>query len=173
MGLPYPGGPSIQRAAEHGNARAHRFPRSLLKDEDRLDFSFSGLKTAVRYQIAGPGRPDFEKVQLDAQQVADLAASFQEAVVDCLVGKAFAALRQTGLRILCVGGGVAANARLRQRLAEEAGQRGVELHVAPLRLCTDNAVMGAIAVERLKAGLIESLDLDVHPGVVRKATQRT
>ena len=78
-------------------------------------------------------------------------------MVDCLVGKAAAALRQTGLRTLCVGGGVAANARLRQRLEEEAGRLVINLHIAPLRLCTDNAVMGAIAVERWQAGLVEKL----------------
>ena len=104
--------------------------------------------------------------------MADLAASFQEAVVDCLVGKAFAALRRTGMRILCVGGGVAANARLRGRLQEEADRQQIELHIAPLKLCTDNAVMGAIAVERLKAGLVEELDLDVFPGVVRASRLR-
>jgi N6-L-threonylcarbamoyladenine synthase len=167
LGLPYPGGPSIERAAKDGNARAYAFPRALLHD-DRLDFSFSGLKTAVRYAIAGPGRPDPASVSLIAPQVADLAASFQEAVVDCLVGKALAALGQTGMRILCVGGGVAANSRLRRRLQEEADRRQVELHIAPMRLCTDNAVMGAIAVERWKAGLVERLDLDVLPGVVRR-----
>ena len=83
------------------------------------------------------------------------------------MGKAFAALKRTGSRILCVGGGVAANGRLRGRLQEEADRQQIELHVAPLKLCTDNAVMGAIAVERLKAGLVEELDLDVFPGVVR------
>jgi len=168
LGLPYPGGPSIERAARRGNPKAHRFPRALLKDEERLDFSFSGLKTAVRYSIASPGRPDLQKIELSDRQVADLAASFQEAVVDCLVGKAFGALRQTGLAVLCVGGGVAANARLRQRLAEQSDRQGIRLHVAPIGLCTDNAVMGAIAAERLRAGLIEALDLDVCPGVVRR-----
>ncbi len=167
LGLPYPGGPSIQAAAAGGNPRAYDFPRALLNDEHRLDFSFSGLKTAVRYRIAGPGRQDFSKIELDDRQVADLAASFQEAVVDCLTGKAFAALRQTGLRILCAGGGVAANSRLRERLKEEAARQDVRLHVAPLSLCTDNAVMGAIAVERCKAGCFEDLDLDVFPGVTR------
>ncbi len=167
LGLPYPGGPAIQRAAESGNPRAYRFPRPLLDDEDRLDFSFSGLKTAVRYQIVGPGKTDFAKIKLDRRQVADLAAGFQEAVVDCLLGKAMLALKQTGRKILCVGGGVAANARLRKRLADEAQQRNIQLHIAPLQLCTDNAVMGAIAVERLRAGLTENLDLDISPGVVR------
>jgi N6-L-threonylcarbamoyladenine synthase len=170
LGLPYPGGPSIQRAAEQGDPRAYQLPRTFLNDQ-RLDFSFSGLKTAVRYKLVGPGKPDFTKLELDPRQVADLAASFQEAVVDCLVGKAFQALRQTGLTTLCVGGGVAANARLRQRLAEEAQRRSVQLHIAPMRLCTDNAVMGAVAIERLRAGLVESLDLDVTPGLVRKAAE--
>ena len=168
LGLPYPGGPSIQRAAERGDPRAYDFPRSFLRDEERLDFSFSGLKTAVRYTIAGPGKPDMTGIKLTPQQVADLAASFQEAVVDCLVGKAFLALRKTGFHTLCCGGGVAANGRLRQRLTEEAARQNARLHVAPLALCTDNAVMGAIAVERLKAGLVEDLDLDAFPGVVRK-----
>ena len=99
--------------------------------------------------------------------VADLAASFQEAVVDCLVGKAFAALKRTGKRILCVGGGVAANRRLRGRLQEEADRQQIRTAHRPAATCTDNAVMGAIAVERLKAGLVEALDLDVFPGVVR------
>jgi N6-L-threonylcarbamoyladenine synthase len=168
LGLPYPGGPSIERAAAGGNPRAYAFPRALLRDP-RLDFSFSGLKTAVRYAIAGPGRPDPAEKRLSLEQVADLAASFQEAAVDCLVGKAFAALKQTGMCTLCVGGGVAANSRLRKRLQEEADRQRIVLHIAPLRLCTDNAVMGAIAVERLKAGLVEGLDLDVLPGVIRKA----
>jgi N6-L-threonylcarbamoyladenine synthase len=169
LGLPYPGGPAIQRAAAEGNRQAYNFPRSFFHDDQRLDFSFSGLKTAVRYTIAGPGKPDFSDITLTPQEVADLAAGFQEAVVDCLIDKAFAALRKMELRILCVGGGVAANARLRQRLEEQSQREHVRLHVAPLRLCTDNAVMGAIAVERLKAGCTESLDLNVYPGMMRSA----
>ena len=168
LGLAYPGGPSIQKAAEDGDPQAYRFPRALVKDRHRLDFSFSGLKTAVRYAIAGPGRLNFEEIRLAPGQVADLAASFQEAIVDCLVDKALLALEETGLEVLCVGGGVAANARLRRRLDEEAQRRKIRLHVAPLPLCTDNAVMGAIAVERYKAGRFEELDLDVYPGVIRK-----
>ncbi|MBN1910836.1 MAG: tRNA (adenosine(37)-N6)-threonylcarbamoyltransferase complex transferase subunit TsaD [Pirellulales bacterium] len=169
LGLSYPGGPSIQKAAERGNPTAFNFPRSLLKDEDRLDFSFSGLKTAVRYTLVGPGKPDFGSLKLDPTLVSNLAASFQEAVVDCLVGKAMLCLRKTGLDTLCVGGGVAANARLRQRLEEESARAGITLHIAPLALCTDNAAMGAIAAERFQAGCFEPLDLDVYPGVIRKA----
>ena len=174
LGLSYPGGPSIQKAAAGGNRRAYTLPRSFLGEDDRLDFSFSGLKTAVRYRIAGPrprvpgAPPDLSQIVLEPQQVADLAASFQEAVVDVLLDKTFAALRSTGLTKLCVGGGVAANARFRERLQEESAVRGVQLHIAPLRLCTDNAVMGAIALERYKAGLIEDLSLEVYPGLVRK-----
>jgi N6-L-threonylcarbamoyladenine synthase len=167
LGLPFPGGPAIERIAREGNPAAFAFPRPFLREPARLEFSFSGLKTAVRYQIMGPGTPDAAAPPLERPLVADLAASFQEAVVDCLVGKALAALDQTGLRVLCVGGGVAANGRFRVRLAAAASERGIELHVPPLALCTDNAVMGAIAIERLKAGLVESLDLDVFPGLVR------
>lgn len=165
LGLPFPGGPAVSKAAERGSPQAHRFPRAFLH-EDRLDFSFSGLKTAVRYKIAGPGRPTPDASQLSSQQVSDLAASFQEAVVDCLVGKAVQAVARTGLSRLCVGGGVAANRRLRERLASACGE-SIELHIAPMPLCTDNAVMGAIAWERLKVGRFDSLDLDSLPGLVR------
>lgn len=167
LGLPYPGGPAIGKAALAGRPDAYRFPRSFLKDDGRLQFSFSGLKTAVRYEIAGPGKPDLSSISLTQQQVADLAASFQEAVVDCLVDKALAACRHTHLRTLCVGGGVAANQRLRWRLNEACAAAGIELHIAPPDLCTDNAVMGAIAFERLRRGCVEGLDLEIFPGLVR------
>jgi N6-L-threonylcarbamoyladenine synthase len=167
LGLPYPGGPAISRAAERGNPRAYHFPRGLADQRERLDFSFSGLKTAVRYTIAGPGKPDFATAQLTPQDVADLAASFQNAVVDSLVSKAMAAIDRTGLRVLCVGGGVAANRLLRERLLAAANERHFELHIAPPQLCTDNAVMGAVAFERLRVGKTESLDLDIVPGLVR------
>ncbi len=165
--LPYPGGPSIQRAAEQGNPQAYVLPRGLLDDPDSLDFSFSGLKTAVRYAITGPGRHDPTEVALSEQQIADLAASFQEAVVDCLVTKTMRAVTGSGVKKLCVGGGVAANARLRQRFEAAARDADVKLYIAPLRLCTDNAVMGAIAVEKWRAGRFDDLDLDIAPGVVR------
>jgi N6-L-threonylcarbamoyladenine synthase len=162
LGLPYPGGPAIEAAARGGNPRAYILPRAFVRDRDRLDFSFSGLKTAVRYAIWPPGSKP-PPGPLDPQQIADLAASFQAAVIDCLAAKALLALERTGSRRLCIGGGVAANAALRERLADECQQRGVELHIPPAALCTDNAVMGAIAIERLKAGLIEELDLDAYP----------
>jgi N6-L-threonylcarbamoyladenine synthase len=170
LGLPFPGGPALSRVAVEGRHDRYPFPRPLLADTDRLDFSFSGLKTAVRYHIAGIGRPDFRKLDLTDREVADVAASFQEAVVDCLVGKTLLALERTGLTRLCVGGGVAANRRLRDRLTEACQSRRVTLHIAPPQLCTDNAVMGAIAIERLKAGEFASLDLDSTPGLVREGS---
>lgn len=168
LGLPFPGGPQVSKAAAQGNRKAYSFPRSFLNDPERLEFSFSGLKTAVRYQIVGPGKPDFSQLQLPPQQVADLCASFEEAVVDCLVGKSLQALAKTNMNTLCVGGGVAANRRLRDRLAEALGAAGHQLYIAPMQLCTDNAVMGAIALERVREGLYEELDLDCVPGLVRK-----
>jgi N6-L-threonylcarbamoyladenine synthase len=167
LGLGYPGGPAIQQAAERGNPRAYALPRTFLNDPTRLAFSFSGLKTAVRYKISGQGAA--EVVAPDKQTAADLAASFQQAVVDVLVGKSLDALCHTGWSTLCVGGGVAANRLLRESLAETAARRGIQIYLAPPELCTDNAVMGAIAIERLKAGLFESLELDVLPGLVRGA----
>ena len=169
LGLPYPGGPAISGAAEQGRRDAYRFPRSFLKDDDRLQFSFSGLKTAVRYEIAGPGKQDLREIKLSEERVADLAASFQEAVVDCLVDKALAACRLARLSTLCVGGGVAANHRLRERLTDACARVKIELHIAPHELCTDNAVMGALAFERLRHGAVEALDLEIYPGVVRGA----
>jgi N6-L-threonylcarbamoyladenine synthase len=167
LGLPFPGGPAIERVAKSGNPQAHAFPRPFLRDTGRLEFSFSGLKTAVRYQIAAPGQALDAAKPLSESQVADIAASFQEAVVDCLVGKALEALKLTGLTTLCVGGGVAANGRFRARLTEEVERCGYRIHIPPLRLCTDNAVMGAIAIERLRAGLVEDLSLDIRPGLLR------
>ncbi len=167
LGLPYPGGPSVSRLAELGNAKAILFPRPLLNKKTRLQFSFSGLKTAVRYEIAGTGQADPSMIEIPESRRADIAASFQEAVVDCLVAKSRLALEQTGLKRLCVGGGVAANRRLRKQLGAMADQAGVEWIVAPLELCTDNAVMGAIAVEHLRAGETASLDLEILPGLQR------
>jgi N6-L-threonylcarbamoyladenine synthase len=178
LGLGYPGGPAVERAAAGGDAKAYRFPRTFLREE-RLDFSFSGLKTAVRYAIAPQGgvglrRDDARRHGAEvvpppagSKQLADLAASFEEAVVDVLVGKAEQAIKRTGRATLCVGGGVAANSRFRRGLETMCAKRRVTLHIAPKELCTDNAVMGAIAWERYRAGLVEGLELDVVPGLVR------
>src|SRR6185295_3063741 len=105
LGLAYPGGPAIARAAESGDPRAYVFPRGLASEKQRLDFSFSGLKTAVRYAIAGPGKPDFSAARLSSQQIADLAASFQEAVVDSLIAKSLAAMAKRN-RCGCASVGV-------------------------------------------------------------------
>lgn len=166
LGLPFPGGPAVSKAALDGDPTAIRFPRPLLDDPSRIAFSFSGLKTAVRYEIAGSGG-DPQSVSLSPQRVADIAACFQEAVVDCLIGKSELALEVSGFNTLCVGGGVAANGRLRERLEASAAEKGHRLYIPPMSLCTDNAVMGAIAVERYRAGLFESLELDVRPGLER------
>ncbi|MBW3600596.1 MAG: tRNA (adenosine(37)-N6)-threonylcarbamoyltransferase complex transferase subunit TsaD [Planctomycetes bacterium] len=168
LGLPFPGGPALSKIAENGDPAAYDFPRSFLNDPSRLDFSFSGLKTAVRYAIAGPGKQDFSTLDLDETTKANVAASFQQAAIDCIAAKAMLALERTGVSTLCVGGGVAANRRLRKRLETDAAAAGAKLHIAPPHLCTDNAVMGAIAVEKLKAGKVESLDLDIIPGLVRQ-----
>jgi N6-L-threonylcarbamoyladenine synthase len=167
LGLPYPGGPSIQKAAEKGNPSAFAFPRTFLKEE-RLQFSFSGIKTAVLYEVTGtPGSHAPKPPPLSEDRIADIAASFQEAVVDVLIAKCRQALQKQNRKTLCVGGGVAANARLRERLEELANKEGIDLIIAPLAYCTDNAAMGAIAWERLEAGLVADLTLDVTPGLVR------
>jgi N6-L-threonylcarbamoyladenine synthase len=160
LGLGFPGGPAVERAALAGNSESYRFPRSFLKEE-RLDFSFSGLKTAVLYAVHGQGATSGGV--LTPSKTADLAASFQQAVVDVLVGKAGQALTQTGLKRLAVGGGVAANRHLRQALEKLAGEREVELVIPPMDLCTDNAAMAAIAVEKWRQGLWAPLDLDAIP----------
>jgi N6-L-threonylcarbamoyladenine synthase len=171
LGLGFPGGPAIQRAAERGDPKRFRLPRPLLDDDSRLDFSFSGLKTSVRYQLFGAGRPDMDAAALDQQTVADMAAGVQEAIIDCLAGKAVLALKRSGFNRLCVGGGVAANRPFRERLERLAAERGFELFVPPLSLCTDNAVMGAIAVERMRAGQFETLEMDIAAGLERPAAR--
>lgn len=168
LDLGYPGGPNIERAAKGGNPRAFAFPRAFLR-EDRLAFSFSGLKTAVLYALRGQdGKGATLPKGVTAEtRVADLSASFQEAVVDVLAAKTRQALRKTGLPRLIVGGGVAANSALRERLRKVADEEGVELILPPLSLCTDNAALGAIAFSKLAAGEVGTLDMDVQAGLVR------
>jgi N6-L-threonylcarbamoyladenine synthase len=163
LGLGFPGGPAVEQAARGGNPRAYRFPRSFL-NEERLDFSFSGLKTAVLYAVHGQSATTGGPALTDAK-TSDLAASFQEAAVDVLVGKARQALQRTGLVRLAVGGGVSANRRLREALATMIGELGTEteLFIPPFELCTDNAAMAAIAVEKWRAGQLAPLDLDAVP----------
>ena len=154
LGLPYPGGPSIQKAAESGNPKAHRFPRPLLDDPTRLDFSFSGLKTALLYAVRelGPDGVDDRR--------ADLAASFQAAVVEQLATKLRRAARGGsrrkrrpggGWRAVALGGGVAANTLLRERTRELCEREGIELKLVARELCTDNAAMIASAARFVDA----------------------
>jgi N6-L-threonylcarbamoyladenine synthase len=158
LGLGYPGGMVIDRLAATGNPLAIHFPRALPGRED-LDFSFSGLKTAVATRIAAEGRPQ-------ESEMPDFCASFQAAVVDVLVRKARRALLRESLRDLVVCGGVAANRGLRQALASAAAEDGFSLYIPAPVLCTDNAAMIAIAgTWAIVRGERGGLDLSVDPGL--------
>lgn len=163
LGLGFPGGPAIEREAASGDPAAFRFPRSML-EPDSLDFSFSGLKTAVLYAVRGQNRT-LPAVPPAGQVRADLAASFQAAVVDVLVRKARTALLATRHDVLALGGGVSANQSLRNGLAEMCKTIGVELVVPDLSLCTDNAAMAALAVEYWRLGQFSPLDIDAEPAI--------
>jgi N6-L-threonylcarbamoyladenine synthase len=162
LGLGFPGGPAVEREAAGGHQNAYKFPRSFYH-EDRLDFSFSGLKTAVMYALYGHGVAQGPKPPPGPPR-ANLAASFQKAVVDVLVQKSRQALQRTGLKRLAVGGGVAANQPLRAALLEMVRKQKAELFIPPLSLCTDNAAMAAIAVEKWRQGQWAPLDLDAVAG---------
>lgn len=161
LGLGFPGGPAVEREAAQGNPKAFKMPRAFWK-EDRLDFSFSGLKTAVLYTLHGSG-VSRGPAPPPGPYRADLAASFQKAVVDVLVAKSRQALQQTGLKRLAVGGGVAANKCLRVALEDMVDQENAELFIPPMSLCTDNAAMAAIAVEKWQQQQWAGLDLDASP----------
>lgn len=160
LGLGYPGGPALARLAEFGQADAFELPRPLLHS-GTLDFSFAGLKTAVRTQVLKFGTNVCE------QDKAHLAASTQQAIVEVLVKKSLAALKQTGLKRLVVAGGVGANARLREMLNAECARRGCIVHYPELALCTDNGAMIALAAAmRLQRGLAQAsheYGFDVRP----------
>lgn len=163
----YHGGPVIQRAATVGNPAAVHFPRSLL-DGKSLDFSFSGLKTAVLYYCHGQDAGRGLDPTIVGQKLSDVAASFQEAVVDVLVEKTLTAARRFQCRTITVGGGVAANGRLRTRLTAAAAHEERRVFFPPLPLCLDNAVMVAgLGYHLLAAGHTAGLDLDVHAQLVR------
>jgi N6-L-threonylcarbamoyladenine synthase len=161
LGLGFPGGPAVEREAAAGDPTAYHFPRTFL-DDDRLEFSFSGLKTAVLYACHGQNVAKADPPP-PGKKRADLAASFQEAVVEVLVGKCRQALRRTGLKRLAVGGGVSANRRLRERLEDMCSDERAELFIPPLSLCTDNAAMAALAVEKWRRGEFAPPDLDAEP----------
>jgi N6-L-threonylcarbamoyladenine synthase len=151
LGLPYPGGPEIDRVAVGGDPRAIRFPRGLSQQKDmdkhRYDFSFSGLKTAVARWV--------EQTRDSGAQVpmADVAASFRESVADTLLTKAVAACTDHSIPRLLLGGGVVANARVRELAAERCAEAGIELRIPPLSLCTDNgAMIAALGAQLIIAG---------------------
>ena len=143
LGLGYPAGPEIDTISQKGNEEAILFPRSYLK-KNSLDFSFSGVKTAVLYHCLGQDSKNTgEMPELKDREIADLAASFQEAVVDVLVNKTIFAATKFSARSIILGGGVACNSRLRQRLADAAKQRDILLYYPAKKLCIDNAAMVA------------------------------
>jgi N6-L-threonylcarbamoyladenine synthase len=159
LGLGYPGGVVIDKMAKEGNPKAFAFPRAYLS-KDSLDFSFSGLKSAV-YRLVDSMKPDQIKSSLN-----DLAASFQEAVVDVLIDKTILAANQKGITNLLLTGGVAANNRLRSKMNETAKKNGLKLFLPSPFLCTDNgAMIAAVAYHRLKNGMTSGLDLNAKPNL--------
>ena len=160
MGLPYPGGPVLDRLAEEGNPAAHAFPRPLLH-EAHDDFSFSGLKTSVRYFLERrPGLAD------DPAELRHLCASIRAAVVDTLVGKTLKAARRLGVDCVTASGGVTCNRALRRDLASQCAHAGLELRLAEPQFCTDNAGMVGVVAERqwLAGHPADRTDLEVTPG---------
>jgi N6-L-threonylcarbamoyladenine synthase len=164
LGLGFPGGPAVEREAKNGSPVAFSFPRAFSND-DRSEFSFSGLKTAVLYACHGQ---DVSKAVPPpaGQKRADLAASFQEAVIDALVLKCKQAIRKTGYPRLAMGGGVAANQRLRTKMQAMCDRENAELFIPPLQFCTDNAAMAALAVEKWKQRQFAPVDLDAEPNFI-------
>ncbi len=169
LGLGYPGGPAIQRAAESATARDVVFPRAWLGES--YDFSFSGLKTAARRIVASARADaglsaDEPSAALPAATVAELAHGFQAAVVDVLAAKTLRAAREIGARAIVIGGGVAANTALRERIQADAAAVGLPVVVPRPGLCTDNgAMIGAAGARRYVAGERAGLDLDARPSL--------
>jgi len=159
LGLGFPGGPALDAAARTGDPNAIRFPRAM-EDSGDLDFSMSGLKTAVLRYVKG------ERAAGRGIDVPDLAASFQEAIVDVQVTKTLEAARRTGVARVLLGGGVVANTRLRERLQGDGTAAGLEVLVPPLALCTDNAAMVAcLGTARLERGERTGLDIAADPNL--------
>lgn len=161
LGLPYPGGPVIDRLAAQGDPTRFPLPRSFQHD-DTLRFSFAGVKTALLYQVRG--RKGLDPLTLDEQGIADACASFQAAVVDQLVGKLMLAATQHGMSRVALGGGVACNRGLRERVSAQAAARGWEALLPEPRHCTDNgAMIAVIGHHRWQAGLVDPLDFRPLP----------
>jgi N6-L-threonylcarbamoyladenine synthase len=154
LGLPYPGGPELARLAERGRPGAFEFPRPMV-DRPGLEFSFSGLKTAVLHAIRGQEMTDTLR--------ADVAEGVQTSIVETLTVKALRALEETGFDTLVVSGGVSANRRLREGLADAARRQGARVYYPRIEFCTDNAAMIAVAgLARLKAGQHDSLAIEAR-----------
>jgi N6-L-threonylcarbamoyladenine synthase len=164
LGLGYPAGPEIDTLSQKGNEKAILFPRSYLK-KDSLDFSFSGVKTAVLYHCRGQDSKNAGEIpELKDREIADLAASFQEAVVDVLVNKTIFAATKFSTRSIILGGGVACNSRLRQRLADAAKQRNIPLYYPSKKLCMDNAAMVAgLAYHKYEEEEFSGLEVEAMP----------
>jgi len=162
LGLGYPGGPAIERCAREGSRTRYRLPRADL-GPDRLDFSFSGVKTAVRYLLKGQNARTPAPPVISERVRADVAASFQEAVVDALVEKTIAAAERTGCETILLGGGVAANGRLREVMASAANAVGRSVRWPPVHLCTDNAaIVAGLACHRLLRGMTADLSIEAR-----------
>lgn len=165
LGLPYPGGPHVDRLARSGDRRAIRFPRGLSQGKDKVrhpyDFSFSGLKTAVARYVEGVAERGED---LNGE---DVAASFSEAICDVLTAKALAACEAFDCDALVIGGGFSANSRLRELAAERAAKAGVALRIPPIRYCTDNgAMIASLGWELVRSGVAPSgLDITVDTGM--------
>jgi N6-L-threonylcarbamoyladenine synthase len=163
LDLPYPGGPSVEEAAREGDPGAVDLPRPLRNDPSD-DFSFSGLKTAVLYRVKGQDGRRADPSRAGHASVADFAASAQEAIADVLSFKAVRAAMRRDVPRLVLGGGVAANTRLRELAAKRAREAGLEIFIPPKALCTDNAAMVAVrGAELMAAGRRDGLDLDADP----------
>ena len=156
IGLPYPGGPEIDRYAESGNPKAYDFPRPMIHEPNH-DFSFSGLKTSVRYFLQK--NPELLN---DRKRLCDLCASVQAAIVEVLVVKTIKAAKKIGVRCITASGGVTCNRALRKRLADACNESGFQLRLAESNLCTDNAAMIGILAERKLLNGTESTSLDAE-----------
>lgn len=171
--LGFPGGPAIEKLARDGDPDAIRFPRTWL-DEPHFNFSYSGLKTAVMYHVYGAGRKYGSLDHLTVRQRADIAASFQAALIEPLVVKSIAAALAHGIKRITVGGGVAANRALREALAQACAHAGLALDLTPPEYCTDNAAMiAALGYHQLVAGQTADLWLEPRGGLVRPVRGQT
>jgi N6-L-threonylcarbamoyladenine synthase len=166
IGLPYPAGPEMDKLAEQGNPAAFDFPRPLLHDASD-DFSFSGLKTSVRYFLR-----DHPDLLNDPQKIRDLCASIQAAIVEVLVAKTIRAAKRTGVRCVTASGGVTCNRSLRKQLEQACQKNGFTLRLADKNFCTDNAAMIGILAERKLLAAINpmSLDMEINPGMALAAS---